>query len=155
MFLNFIFACLIILPQDTVYFKTDQDFKVEIDIKYKGRIQSPNSFAYNNNVSNDRTTRSGLLPYLKFKITVVKTGENEQRVKVLNDNDASIYKGKIESGSQFDIDVGYLDDIKKIGSPVNYFIYFLSAKKKSLSLVHIRILHDGTFLVNNSVRGKF
>jgi hypothetical protein len=53
------------------------------------------------------------------------------------------------------LDIGYTDDVKDRLVASQYTITFLGEEKNQISRIVIFIDKDGTFFVNDEIRGKF
>jgi hypothetical protein len=137
--------------------KPNDQFQLTLDYQFKTRTASNNS-NINIDYQNDRIVKeggSGPLPYLIITCKMLKLAEQELRVKVSNNALKTAFSKKVKEGEEFELDMGYTDDMKDRVSPFEYTIYFLSAEKKPVSRIHLFIMEDGTFLVNGEKRGKF
>ncbi len=138
--------------------KPNEDFQLTVDYKFKSRAATSNNSNLNIDYANDRIVKeggSGPLPYLIIKFKMVRLSKEEVRVKVVNNVPKVELSRKAKEGDEFDLDLGYTDDMKDRVTPFEYNIYFLSDDKKPLTRVHLYIMEDGTFLVNGEKRGKF
>jgi hypothetical protein len=138
--------------------KPNDEFQLTVDYKFKTRSALSTNSNLNIDYANDRILKeggSGPMPYLIIKFKMLKLSEQETRVKVISNASKMVLSKKVKEGEDFDLDLGYTDDMKDRVSAFEYSIYFLSAEKKSVSRVQLFIMEDGTFLVNGEKRGKF
>lgn len=138
--------------------KPSDEFQLTVDYRFKTRPSTSGQSNINYDYQNDRIVREGgggPLPYLVIKFKTLKLAEQESRVRVENNVPKTVLTKKVAEGDEFDLDLGYTDDMKDRVSAFEYNIYFLSAKKEPVSRVHLFIADDGTFFVNGEKRGKF
>ena len=154
---------LLVLPglvwqSEVVPYKPSEEFQLELDFKFKQRpVNDPSVFNYTETRGehDKKQYAAGPLPYLLINCKILKLADGEVRVRVINGKGDVVVSKKAEAGSEFKIDLGYTDDMKDRVSPYEYNIFFLSARKKELSRIHMLIQEDGTFMVNEENRGKF
>lgn len=141
-----------------VPYKPFSEFEILIDYKFK---QRPGVDRYKVDYSETREDREknqfqgAPLPYLVVSIKLLKLSEEEVKVKAINNLGHNVFSKKAELDTPVKIDVGFTDDAKDRVTPYEFTITFLSLKKKETSRIHMFIMEDGTFVVNNEKRGKF
>lgn len=148
---------VLVYAQQEAPFKSDEAFNVEIEYIFKQRpAQSSNT------VNLAETTRdlqvkggSSPLPYLILKVHIKKLEPNEQRMRVTDNTRRNISNKKLKGPIMIKLDMGFTADVKDGVSPYRYFIYLMNDKKDIISQIIISVEQDGTFLVNNEVRGRF
>ena len=141
-----------------VPYKPGEEYKLDLDFKFKQRpVNDPSVFNYEETKQehDKKQYAAGPLPYLFINCKILKLGAEEVRIRVINERGDAVVSKKVEVESTIKIDLGYTSDMKDRVSPHEYTIYFLSAKRKELSRIHLFIQEDGTFLVNEEIRGKF
>ena len=158
MILSILVFVLNVWQEPNVPLKPNDEFQLTVDYKFKTRASSSNNSNLNIDYQNERILKeggSGPLPYLIINFKMLKLSAEEVRVKVVNNAPKVELSKKVKQGDDFDLDLGYTDDMKDRVSPFEYNIYFLSQDKEPLTRVHLYVMEDGTFLVNGEKRGKF
>jgi hypothetical protein len=61
---------------------------------------------------------------------------------------------KLNSGEEFELEIGYLDDVKDRVKGYIHVITFYNEKKKEVSRIVIEFDKDGNYLVNGVRMGK-
>ncbi len=139
--------------------KSDDEFEVKLDYKFKNRNStSDNTFKidFEETVADrDRKMNSSLLPYLTLNITPLKLSDQEVRLKAIAVGGKTVVTRKVTAGEIIRMELGFTDDLKDYVNPHEYNLYFLTADKKETSRIHLLVKEDGTFLVNDKVKGKF
>lgn len=151
---------LLFLPQEKkeAAYKPFSEFEVLIDYKFK---QRPGVDRYKVDYFETREDRErnqfhgAPLPYLIVSFKLLKLSEEEVKVRAVNNLGHTVFSKKAELETPVKIDVGFTDDVKDRVTPYEFTITFLSQKKKETSRIHMFILEDGTFVINNEKRGKF
>jgi len=142
--------------QEDVPFKTKEEFEVKLNYSFKQRSpEERNTFRYETqekNLNNQNTT--SMLPYLVLKVKILKASPEEVRLKVVNNLSTKITSKKIQEGQEFEIDMGFTDDVKDHVTAHEYTIFLQNEKQVRLSRILISVNEDGLFLINNEVRGK-
>ncbi len=144
--------------QEEVPFKPSDEFQLELEYTFKQKPGIDHQvFDFEESASDKAKKQSpgGPLPYLIINFKTIKLNGEEVRVKCVNNLGHLVVSKKVEVGTSFKMDLGYTDDIKDRVTAHEYNIFYLSPKKKELSRVHLFIYEDGTFLVNDEIRGKF
>ena len=67
----------------------------------------------------------------------------------------AVVNKKIGKTLTYEVDMGYIDDIKDHITPSAYTVYALSGKRVALNRIELLVAEDGTFLVNGEKRCKF
>ena len=138
--------CLI---QDTVPFKSNEEFELTLDHKFRNRIVEGAD-------SDHREYRNtGPLPFLSLSLKVLKAHAQEERIRIVdNERNVVLYK-KIEPGQSYTFDAGFTVDMKDRVKPHEFTIWFMSKdRKQTVSRIVIHVAEDGTFIVNDQKRGK-
>ncbi len=156
MFLSW-FVCLLVFVQNEVPFKAKNEFEVKLNYAFKQRPPSSvTTFRYDaTEQDQERQNGTNMLPYLELKVKILTTASEEVRVKVVNNLNNNAISKKIQDGSEFAIDMGFTDDVKDRVTAHEYIIYLQNDKRKEQSKIVIFVKEDGTFLINDEVRGKF
>ena len=144
---------LLILFQD-VAFKPADEFEVKLDYQFKTRPSSSETEVY----SSDRhvgQTNSSAIPHLIVNVNVMKTGDNEVKVKVVSNKNQVGFQKKISTGTKIEIPFGFTDDVKDGVAPNEYTLTFLDKEKVQKSRIVLLIDKDGVFFVNGVKQGKF
>jgi hypothetical protein len=74
---------------------------------------------------------------------------------VIDSNGNLVFNRKASEGTKLTLDVGFIDDVKDRITPNSYTLNLFTDSKKIISRIHMVIMEDGTFLVNEEKRGKF
>ncbi len=156
MFLSW-FVCLLVFVQNEVPFKPKNEFEVKLKYAFKHRPDSGvTTFHYEASEQDEgRQNGTNMLPYLELKVKILTTASEEVRVKVVNNLNNNAINKKIQDGSEFIIDMGFTDDVKDRVTAHEYIIYLQNDKRKEQSKIVIFVKEDGTFLINDEVRGRF
>jgi hypothetical protein len=143
------------LFQDKVAYKPNEEFDLKLKFEFKERTR-----ADPNKVDLDQTNRdvqrnrgSGPLPYLFLNLQVLKQAPEEIRVKIFEGGKLD-YNKKVELSTIIKLDLGFTDDIKDRVTAYEYNIIFYNDKKEPVSRIVVYFHKDGTYLVNEQVRGK-
>ena len=150
------FAGLFFLFQQEIPFKPNSEFEIKLQYEFKLRPAGDISTVNFNESQKERSGRvSGvMLPYLTLNVKVLLPTTEEERCKVVRNLDNVSFNRKIEVGKEFQIDMGFTDDMKDRIKPYEYTVFFLSDKKEKISRIVIFVDKDGSFLVNGEKRGK-
>ncbi len=141
---------------DQIPFKSKDEFEVKLQYTFKQRPAAENiSFRFEAPETTQRNQNgSGMLPYLELNVKIIKTSTTELRLKVISNKDDNIISKKIQDGFRFDIDMGFTDDVKDHVTAHEYIVYLLNDKRQEQSKIVIFVKEDGTFIINDEVRGK-
>lgn len=145
-----------IFTQDAPY-KPSDEYEITIDYKFEERPAIDRT-KVEYDVSTDERNRkaiSGPLPYLKLHIKLLKLNKEEVRLRVVDSNGNLVFNRKASEGTKLTLDVGFIDDVKDRITPNSYTLNLFTDSKKIISRIHMVIMEDGTFLVNEEKRGKF
>jgi len=143
--------------QETVPYKPSNEYEVIIDYKFEERPPIDRT-RVEYDVATDEKNRkaiSGPLPYLKIQLKLLKLNNEEVKVRVINSNGNLIFNRKATEGTIIKMDIGFIDDVKDHVSPYEFTATLYSDSKKSTSQIHLVIMEDGTFMVNDEKKGKF
>src|SRR5215510_11487746 len=127
-----LFILSAIWQEPNVPLKPNDEFQLTVDYKFKTRPATSGHSNINYDYANDRIVReggSGPLPYLVIKFKTLKLSEQEVRVRVENNTPKTVFTKKVVEGDEFELDLGYTDDMKDRVSAFEYNVYFLSPKK--------------------------
>jgi hypothetical protein len=152
-----LFILFLAASQEQVPFKPASDIEVIVDFTFMERPAIDRT-KVEYDVATDEKNRkaiSGPLPYLKMDIKIVRLNNEETRLRMINSQGHLMYNRKATVGTVLKLNLGFTDDIKDRIMPHAFDIFFLTDQKKKVSRIHLIILEDGTFLVNDEVRGKF
>lgn len=143
-------SLLLFLQKTEIPLKPNDEFEVKLDYQLKQKpISDRLSIDYYD------TKEGGMLPYLILNIRLLKLSEQEVKTKIIDGKDKLIFNRKTSVNDVLKLDIGYTDDVKDRVTSYKFNIIFLSADKKEVSRIYILIEEDGTFLVNDEIRGKF
>jgi len=140
--------------QDSIPFKAADENELVIDYKFKDRPSTDQYKADFEAKENDKRT-TGPLPYLKLQLKMLKLSSDEVKVKVVNSNGNLVYNRKATLESVIKLDLGFIDDVKDRLAPHEFTLLLNSESKAAISQIHMVVMEDGTFLVNNEKKGKF
>ena len=145
------FMVVAILQQE-VKFKPSEEFDLKVDYSLRTRPVPAN---YSVNFEEGRKT-VGPLPFVSVTLKVLKAQPGEERIRVLDNRRDMIASRKIKVGTELNFDLGFTADMKDRVGAHEFVIYFQGSDKKDVvSRILIHVAQDGTFLVNEEVRGKF
>ncbi len=143
-------SLLLFLQKTEIPLKPNDEFEIKLDYQLKQKpISDRLSIDYYD------TKEGGMLPYLILNIRLLKLSEQEVKTKIIDGKDKLIFNRKTSVNDVLKLDIGYTDDVKDRVTSYKFNIIFLSADKKEVSRIYILIEEDGTFLVNDEIRGKF
>ncbi|MBS1491331.1 MAG: hypothetical protein JSS93_12465 [Bacteroidetes bacterium] len=138
--------------QQDIPLKPANEFRVDINLKYKEKPSSYGSSTYNTNGERmDKT--EGQQPFLSVRISEIKINEDEKRISVAGLDGKEIIRKKTDHLSEVSFDMGFISDLKADAS--TYTIYFLSADKKRIKKIILSIAPTGIFTVNGQWHGQF
>lgn len=153
-FIFLIFANL--FSQAEVAYKPAEEYEVIIDYKFQERPPINRLKAdFETSVEDRKKATSGPLPYLKIQIKLLKLGDEEVKVKLMNKMGNVLFNRKASIQTIIKLDIGFIDDVKDGVTPNEYTIVLYSESKSPISRIHMIIMEDGTFMVNNEKKGKF
>lgn len=149
---------LLLWQTSSIPYRAKDDYIVEVKPNFKMRPNTDkgtvNWEAHNPQGRDDRA-KTGLLPYLVVSVKILNLKADELRVKCEDSRGTSIFNKKVAKTTSYDIDMGYIDDIKDHITANAYTVYALNDKKAVLNRIELVVTDDGTFLVNGEKRGKF
>jgi hypothetical protein len=141
--------------QEVVPYKDSSEYEVKIDYKFQERPPADRNKVEYESQARSRRPASGPLPYLKLELTLLKLGSEEVKVKVVNSSGDMLVNRKAMSGMVIKLDIGFIDDVKDRVSPHEFTAFLYSDSKKVTNRIHLVIMEDGTFMVNDEKKGKF
>ncbi|MEY4931586.1 MAG: hypothetical protein RI909_2310 [Bacteroidota bacterium] len=143
--------------QEVVPYKPANEYEVIIDYKFEERPPIDRTKVEYDVATDEKNKRaiSGPLPYLKIQLKLLKLNAEEVKVRVINSNGNLIFNRKATEGTIIKIDLGFIDDVKDHVAPYEFTATLYSDSKKSTSQIHLVIMEDGTFMVNDEKKGKF
>jgi len=147
-FLSYI--ALLFFIQTDVPYKPKEEFELKPVFEFKVRTKDP-SVVLSNDTPGTRVT--GPLPYLYLDLRIIKLGD-EARLKAFNEAKDVFQNRKVKEGDVIRFDLGYTDDLKGHISNHQFTIHFLTAEKKVSSRILVTFNKDGTYYVNDELRGK-
>jgi hypothetical protein len=150
---------LLCAPQDPpeVPMKPVEEFKLELEYKFKQRPAADNAFIDLLETESERDKRRDTtpLPYLIIHISFQTLTDKEVRIRCIDNNRKTRLTKKLEKNKAYKVDLGFTEDMKDRITSYEYIFYLMSDDRKDTSTVILRIEEDGTFLVNGIKRGKF
>lgn len=147
---------LVLFFQSDPPFKAKEDFEIKFDLSFKQRSQLDSKMVNLNETEGEKQRRTNTtpLPYLKLHIRIISVSPDEVKVKVIKDDASTVLNKKIVNGMEFDLEIGYRDDIVDMISGNKHVIQFLSTDKKVMSIILIEFDDEGNYSVNGEKRGK-
>ena len=149
--------CLIISFQAEIPFKPKNEFEIKLNYSFKQRSPDEhNTFRYDAQEKNhNNQNSSSMLPYLILNVKILKAPSAEMKLRVVNNLSSKVISKKVHDGVEFEIDMGFTDDVKDRVTANEYTIFMQNDKREHQSKIVIFVDEDGVFLINNEVRGKF
>jgi len=144
--------------QSQVPYKSNEEFKVEMEYVIRPRPLSGNSSIDLMETERDRNRKmSGgePLPYLILYVSMLQLSDKEERVGCEDSMGKTRLSRKAETNKKYKLDLGFTDDVKDRVSAHEFTILLTSKDKGESSRIVLFIDQDGTFLVNGEKRGKF
>lgn len=148
-------SLLLLFQTIVVPYRAKDDFVVELKYNFKEKPSKDlNSLTFQERSVKERQP-SGPLPYLIVKVKILNATEDEARFKLEDNTGRTVFNRKIDKTQSYDIDMGYVDDVKDGITAHTYNLYALTSKRDAINRIELHVLEDGTFLVNGEKRGKF
>lgn len=150
-FMCFFMAPVALYGQGAVPFRSDSTYDFKLDYNFKTKPEPAHgevSYTEYYKRSND------ILPYVKVTISMLDLRENDFRVKVVNNQGDQVYSRKMRLPLEFNLDLGFAEDIKERLVPHLYNVYFFDKEKNIQSRITIEVTESGDFLLNDKVYGK-
>jgi len=140
-------------------YKASDEFEVKIDFQIKARPLTPDNNASKIDLTETTDVRekkqAGPSPYLAFKVKFLKLSDQEVKVKITDGSGKTVYQKKSKEGSVINLEMGFIEDIKKGLVSGEYKILLLSPEKKPATFIHLLVSREGTYKVNEVLCGKF
>ena len=128
-------------------FKASAEYEAKVDLSFKHKPgQNIDTFTY----TDEKKKTDGPVAYLviHFKLLV---SNNEVKLRIIQGANSKLEK--IKTGEVKKIEMGFVDDLKEAGTPLQ--LVLLDDKKNAISQILISIDKDGTFLMNGEKQGQF
>ncbi len=141
-----------------VPYKAKDEFEILIDYQFKNRSAADALTVDYSDTKEDLDKKryaAGVRPYLILNMKLLKLSSEEVKVRAINTEGRTVYNKKVIVGDMVKFDMGFTDDIKDRVGPYAVTVVFLSKDKRETSRIYLYVHEDGTFLVNDEVRGKF
>jgi len=141
-----------------VPYKSKEEFEVFIDYQFKNRSATDAltvDFSETKEDQDKKRYGAGVRPYLILNMKIIKLSTEEIKVRATNTEGRTVYNKKVSEGDMVKFDMGFTDDIKDRVGPYAVTVIFSSKEKKETSRIYLYVHEDGTFLVNDEIRGKF
>jgi len=146
---------LLLFQSAEVPYRAREDYKIELKYNFREKpARDPNTVHWDDRSVKDRPS-GGPLPYLVVNVQILNPKAEEMRFKCENNLGKALFNKKADKTLSYDIDMGYLDDVKDRVSPYSYVVYALTDKRQVLNRIELLVMEDGTFMVNGEKRGKF
>ena len=157
MFLFILLLLLGPLQVPDVPLKPIEEFKLELDYKFKPRPLSDTGFIdlVETEAEKEKRTSSTPLPYLKINLSFQVLTDKEVRIRCIDNNQKNRLTRKLEKDKVYTLDMGFTEDMKDRVTSYEYTFYLMTDDRKDTSKVIIKVEEDGTFIVNLMKRGKF
>lgn len=150
---------LFIVQEPELPLKPVEEFKIELEYKFKPRPSSANTYIDLTETVSEREQRAGgggsPLPYLIIHISFQTLSDKEVRIQCSDNNMKNRMARKIELNKPYKLDMGYTDDMKDRVTAYEFTFVLMDNDKKDTSKIVVKVEEDGTFLVNGIKRGKF
>lgn len=143
---------LLLLQASEIPYRAKDDYQVELKYNFKDRPQKDPTLAYESTLTRNK---SGLLPYLIVNVRILNAKAEEIRFKCEDNLGKARFNKKAGKDDYYEIDMGYIDDVKDRVTAYKYTLYALDEDKKALNRIELNVTEDGTFMVNGEKRGKF
>ncbi len=145
------------LSAQEIPFKPNEAFEITLDYNFRSRVSISSNTVnlVETRSESERKYNSAPLPYLIINVNIKEIHEQEKHIKVSDNTRKVISNRKLKGPVTLKIDMGFTADIKDGISPNIYYVTLLDDKKQPLSQIVFSIDQEGTFLVNNELRGKF
>jgi hypothetical protein len=145
----------IFIVQEEPPFKQKEEFEIKFDLSFKNRTHDTKTVHVSETrAEHDKRLSTTPLPYLNLHVKILTHKPEEIKIKVVKDDQNTVYNKKLVAGMEFRIDVGFTDDLKDRISGYKHVIQFLSTDKNVLSIILIEFDKDGNYMVNGEKRGK-
>ncbi len=147
----------IVFSQDTIPYKSSDQFEVRLDYQFKMR-PAPSQTEFNfNETTEEHKRRVGTtpLPYLILELEILEASPAEDRVRGFSSSNQFLNKRGVKAGTTLKIDMGFTNDMKDRVTPHEYILIFSDKSRKENSKIVIFIEENGSFLVNGEKRGQF
>lgn len=145
---------IVLLLQDNLPLKPTNQFEINTNYQLKKKLISENDKIVFDKKEVKKETGTDLLPYLQIKLKIKRWHPDVDLVKVVDDGNKTVLRKKVNDDGLYDLDLGYVDDIKDGVTSGKFTVQFLE-RKKIIEVITISVEKDGTFLVNGEKRGKF
>ena len=76
------------------------------------------------------------------------------KLRVVDNLNNKVLSKKVYDGLEFEINIGFTDDVKDRVTANEYTIFIQNEKREHQSKIVILVDEDGMFLINDEVRGK-
>ncbi len=138
--------CILFFAQDIPY-KAKDEFELILDFEFKPR---PRTDKIDFSIPQPSTP----LPYLSIRLNVLKLLEDEYRVRVQDTRGNVLTSKQLSRNTTVNFELGYTDDLKDGVAAHKYFIKFYDRQRDVKRQIVISFDKDGTYKVNDEVRGK-
>lgn len=148
----YLISLLLLWQTVDVPYRAKDDFQIELKYNFKERPNKESTIAWE---AQPGKVKSGPLPYLVVNIKILNPKAEEIRFRC-EDNVGKIwFNKKAEKSLNYEIDMGYIDDVKDRITPYRYVVSAMTEDRKAINNIELLVQEDGTFLVNGEKRGKF
>jgi hypothetical protein len=146
---------VIFFIQNEVPFKPADEFQVNIDLKFKEKPPAYGANTFTPTGERLDTQNTSMLPFLEVSVTNLKIREDEVRIVAVNSMGKQLLRKKASPAPDIRFVMGFIDDLKSTNSANEITVFFVSAEKKELRKIVLKVLPTGVFQVNGEWRGQF
>jgi len=144
-------------PQAEIPLKPTEEFKIELEYKFKSRPAADNSFidVTETVAERERRTSTTPLPYLIIHLSFQKLSDKEVRIRCTDNDQRQRLTKKVDTVKVYALDLGFTEDMKDRVTPHEYVFVLMDSDRNDTSRIHLIVEEDGTFLINGVKKGKF
>ncbi len=149
----YLISFLLFVQTIDVPYRAKDDFQVELKYNFKERpTKDASTVTWE---AQPGKVKSGPLPYLIVNVKILNPKEDEIRFKCEDNNGRALFNKKADKTLDYQIDMGYVDDVKDRVTAYGYTLYALGEARQAINKIELIVMEDGTFMVNGEKRGKF
>lgn len=148
----YLISLLLLWQTVDVPYRAKDDFQIELKYNFKERPGKETTIAWE---SQPAKVKSGPLPYLIVNVKILNPKAEEIRFRCEDNVGKVWFNKKAEKSLSYEIDMGYIDDVKDRITPYRYVVSAMTEDRKAINNIELLVQEDGTFLVNGEKRGKF
>src|ERR1043165_2615827 len=122
-------SILLLWQTSEVPYRAKDDYVVKIKPDFRQRPSTDkttvNWEAHNPNGRDDRA-KTGLLPYLVVNVKILNQKAEELRIRCEDNRGTAVFNKKIGKTLSYEVDMGFIDDIKDRITANSYTVYALT-----------------------------